>query len=239
MLVAAAVCPHPPLLVPAVAGEAAPELAGLRAACGEAVRRLAGADVPADALIVVGGAPETRTYGPDAYASLRPYGLSWTIPDPPKDDAEALPLSLGIGRWLLGRQGVEGVARYEAIAFDAPPEECLALGRRLAESSERVALLVMGDGTACRSEKAPGYLDERAAPYDGAVARALAAGDAAALAALDPELSRELQVAGRAAWQVLAGAAGGDAFSAGLLADDAPYGVGYFVAAWSRPRHGC
>ncbi|GAA0584241.1 hypothetical protein ACN3XK_42115 [Actinomadura welshii] len=235
MLVSAAVCPHPPLLVPAVAGEAAPELDGLRAACDEAVQRLGEADV----LVVVGGAPETRTYGPDAYATLQPYGLSWTAPDHPKDDAEALPLSLSIGRWLLHRQGTGGDARYEAIAFDAPPEECLELGRRLAESAERVALLVMGDGTACRSEKAPGYLDERAAPYDGAVARALGRADAAALADLDPDLSRELQVAGRAAWQVLAGAAGGGGFSAGLLADEAPYGVGYFVAAWSRPPYGC
>ncbi|TDE39459.1 hypothetical protein [Actinomadura sp. 6K520] len=238
MLVSAAVCPHPPLLVPAVAGEAAPELDGLRAACDEAVGRLGGADV----LVAVGGAPETRTYGPDAYATLRPYGLSWTIPDHPEDGAEALPLSLSIGRWLLRRQGAGDDARHEAIAFDARPEECLALGRRLAESAERVALLVMGDGTACRSEQAPGYLDERAAPYDGAVAHALGKADAAALAALDADLSRELQVAGRAAWQVLAGAAGAAGaagFSAGLLADEAPYGVGYFVAAWSRSDHGC
>jgi hypothetical protein len=71
------------------------------------------------------------------------------------------------------------------------------------------------------------------------VAHALGKADAAALAALDPDLSRELQVAGRAAWQVLAGAAGGDGFSAGLLADEAPYGVGYLVAAWSRSDHGC
>ncbi|TDD31268.1 hypothetical protein E1287_27090 [Actinomadura sp. KC06] len=270
MLVSAAVCPHPPILVPAMAGEAAPELDALRAACDEAVRPLLGGD----ALIVVGGAPETRRYGPDAYATLQPYGLAWTSPDDPKDGTEALPLSLSMGRWLLDRQSAggevryRGDVRYQAVAFDASPAECLALGRDLAESSGRVALLVMGDGSACRSEKAPGYLDERAGPYDEAVARALGDADADVLAALDPELSREVQAAGRAAWQVLAGAHGlgpgsapADADRAGadradaarmdaaradeggagrftgrLLADEAPYGVGYFVAGWSHAR---
>ncbi|MFI0368315.1 hypothetical protein ACH35V_10560 [Actinomadura sp. 1N219] len=264
MLVSAAVCPHPPILVPAMAGEAAPELDALRAACDEAVRPLLGGD----ALIVVGGAPETRRYGPDAYATFQPYGLAWTSPDDPKDGTEALPLSLSMGRWLLDRQGAGGDVRYQdvryqAVAFDASPAECLALGRDLAESAGRVALLVMGDGSACRSEKAPGYLDERAGPYDEAVARALKDADAGALAALDPELSRQVQAAGRAAWQVLAGAHGPGAdaaradaarpdvaragaaradeggagrFTGRLLADEAPYGVGYFVAGWSRAR---
>ncbi|MFI0409759.1 hypothetical protein [Actinomadura sp. 3N508] len=246
MLVTAAVCPHPPILVPAMAGEAAPELDALRAACDDAVRPLLGED----ALIVVGGAPETRSYGPDAYATLQPYGLAWTSPDDPKDGAEALPLSLSLGRWLLDRQNAgtgagtgAGVGvRYQAVAFDASPAECLALGRDLAESSGRVALLVMGDGSACRSEKAPGYLDERAGPYDEGVARAFGDADAAALAALDPGLSREVQAAGRAAWQVLAGAGGADVggpgrFTGRVLADEAPYGVGYFVAGWSRAGH--
>lgn len=258
MLVSAAVCPHPPILVPAMAGEAAAELDALRAACDEAVRRLTDDrdGSPPDALIVVGGAAETRSYGTDAYATLRPYGLDWTSPDEPKDGAEALPLSLTIGRWLLERHGTGASARYRAVASDSPPRECLTIGRELAGSADRVALLVMGDGSACRSEKAPGYLDERARRYDEAVARALGDADAAALAALDPGVSQEIQAAGRAAWQVLAGAAGavgaaglegapdaadtgGGGFTAELLADEAPYGVGYLVAGWSRAGYDC
>lgn len=47
-------------------------------------------------------------------------------------------------------------------------------------------------------------------------------------------MSRELKVSGRAPWQVLAGAAeGGASLSGVLLHEDAPYGVGYVVAAWS------
>ena len=37
---------------------------------------------------------------------------------------------------------------------------------------------------------------------------------------------------GRAAWQVLAGAAGGSSWRAELAYAEAPYGVTYFVASW-------
>jgi hypothetical protein len=249
VLIAAAVCPHPPLLVPEVAGAAAPELDDLRAACDEAVRRILAAGP--DRLVVVGGDEETREYGTQVTGSLAPYGLDLTTgPGEP-----ALPLSLTIAQWLLTRAAPHHPRRdlalragakrkitagvgFRGVAFEASPAACLALGRGLAAAGDRVALLAMGDGSACRNEKAPGYFDERAAPYDAAVARALGRADAAALAGLDPGLSRELQVAGRAAWQVLAGAAAGGGhsggFSGSLLADVAPYGVGYFVACWLR-----
>ena len=93
-------------------------------------------------------------------------------------------------------------------------------------------MLVVGDGSACRSVKAPGYLDTRAEPFDAATAAALAAADPRALLALDPALARELQAAGRAPWQVLAGAAGEDRLTGELALSDAPYGVAYHVASW-------
>ncbi|ROO83605.1 hypothetical protein EDD29_1111 [Actinocorallia herbida] len=219
MLIAAAVCPHPPLLIPELAGVAAPELDALRASCLRAVGSVAGSGE----LVVVGGAERTREYPGTASGTFAPYGLDLRV----GDGEPVLPLSLTVGRWLLnGREP----SAFQAVAFDAPVEECLELGERLA--GKDVALLVMGDGSACRDEKAPGHLDERAEPYDREVARALGEADAAALGLLDPGLSDELMAAGRAAWQVLAGAARGRRFSAELLADEAPYGVGYFAAVW-------
>jgi hypothetical protein len=41
-------------------------------------------------------------------------------------------------------------------------------------------------------------------------------------------------VAGRASWQVLAGAAEGGTWSARVTFDDAPYGVTYLVATWAN-----
>jgi hypothetical protein len=238
MLSHAAVCPHPPLLVPEVAGEAAPELDALRASCRLAVQRLARAVRDGASLVVVGGDTATRTFGPDSVGTLRPYGLDLTF----GGDGEELPLSLTIGQWLL-EEYADGLVpvRYQAVAFDAPTEDCLRLGQDLSRAAERVALLVMGDASACLSEKAPGYLDPRAEPYDAATAKAFRHADTAALADLDPGTSRDLQVAGRAAWQVLAGAVdAADITGSELLAYQAPYGVGYLVATWkaapSAPR---
>jgi len=62
----------------------------------------------------------------------------------------------------------------------------------------------------------------------------LAAGDAGRLLGLDAGLARELMVAGRASWQVLAGAAAGWQPPAVVdLAFEAPYGVGYHTASWT------
>ncbi|WP_169944181.1 class III extradiol dioxygenase subunit B-like domain-containing protein [Microbispora sp. H11081] len=228
MLVAAAVCPHPPLLVPQVAGAAAPELDALRAACATAVGSLLAARP--DVLAVAGGADAAGSFPGDAAGTLRPWGPDVRVGrgDP------VLPLSLTIGRWLLECRPALPVLRFEAVGFDAPPDECAALGGRLAKSAPRVALLVMGDGSARRTEKAPGYVHPDAVPYDAMLAGALASGDVERLLALDPDQASELWAAGRAAFQVLGGAAeGAPPPAAELLYDDAPYDVGYFVARWT------
>ncbi|MFI1095009.1 class III extradiol dioxygenase subunit B-like domain-containing protein [Streptomyces sp. NPDC020917] len=239
MLVAAAVCPCPPLLVPEVAAGAAPELDELRAACQDAVGVLA-ASRP-ERLVVIGPAqrPSRGVFPPGAAGSFRPFGVAVDVTlgtrtedAPAEEDVPPLPSSLAVAAWLLrgwSAAPVEGLGVGEQLE----PERCAAAGRAVAGSAERVAMLVMGDGSACRSIKAPGYLDERAEPFDAGVAAALAGADIRALAALDPELAQALQVAGRAPWQVLAGAAEDAHLTGELLHDIAPYGVGYFVAAWT------
>ncbi|MCM0677273.1 class III extradiol dioxygenase subunit B-like domain-containing protein [Micromonospora phytophila] len=236
-LVAAAVCPHPPLLVPEVAGAAAGELDDLRAACDRAVARLLAAG--AEQILLIGGGPETVRFGAADYGSLRAFGVDRYVRLWKTNCAggERLPLSLTVGAWLIGRSGRDVPRFAEAVAVEAAPQECAALGAELARRAEaRTALLVLGDGSACRGEKSPGYDDPRAEAYDAGVARALATTDVDALLGLDPGLSAELKVAGRAPWQVLAGAAraaGGD-WRGELTYDAAPYGVAYLVASWER-----
>ncbi|MFE7613561.1 class III extradiol dioxygenase subunit B-like domain-containing protein [Streptomyces celluloflavus] len=236
MLVAAAICPCPPLLVPEVAAGAAPELDALRAACLDAVGVLAAARP--DRLVVLGPA-EQAGRGPHpqgATGSFRGFGVDLELrlgPEGPDSERE-LPPSLSVGAWLLARTDwadapVEGLGVGEPL----PRDRCLPVGREIAASAARVALLVMGDGSACRTVKAPGYFDERAEAFDAAVARALGGADTDALTALDEELAVGLKASGRACWQVLAGAAQGAGLRGQLLREEAPYGVGYFVAAWS------
>ena len=209
------------MLVPALAAGAAAELDGLRVACREAVGAVAAAEPDLIYVVGVDNAPHAR--------SMQPWGV-----DEPIDVPEPLPLALLVGAWLTAGT----VRSFVVVDDDLEPAECVSLGRELAESAARVGLVVMGDGSARHSEKAPGYLDARAAGFDEEVARALAAADAEALARLDPALARELLVAGRAPWQVLAGAAAVAAHDRPLPvvsggSHGAPYGVSYHVFTWT------
>ncbi|MFF6784051.1 class III extradiol dioxygenase subunit B-like domain-containing protein [Streptomyces sp. NPDC012510] len=237
MLVAAAVCPCPPLLVPEVAAGATPELDPARDACVDALGVLAAARP--DRLVVVGPAGQDGEYPAGSRGSFQGFGvdLDVSLGRGAVDAADAravLPASLAVAAWLLDRTDradtpVTGLGVGEPLAA----ERCIQSGRDIAGSAERVALLVMGDASACRTLKAPGYLDDRAADFDASVARALAGADVAALKALDVRLAHELKASGRAPWQVLAGAAEDADLDGSLLYDDAPYGVGYLVATWS------
>ncbi|WP_433391673.1 class III extradiol dioxygenase subunit B-like domain-containing protein [Micromonospora sp. KLBMP9576] len=235
-LVAAAVCPHPPLIVPELAGAAAPELDELRAACDAAVAGLIAAGP--EVIFLVGGGPETVRFNAAEHGSLRPYGLDrhvrlWKVNCAGGD---RLPLSLTVGAWLLQRSRTALPRLARSVAADAAPAHCAELGAEFAAATEpRVALLVTGDGSACRGPASPGYDDPRAEAYDEGVARALADADTGALLDLDPVLSAQLKAAGRAPWQVLAGAvraAGGD-WRGELRHHSAPYGVAYFVSSWT------
>ncbi len=232
MLIAAAICPHPPLLIPEVSGRSGPgdaELDRLRTACRQAVAALA-AERP-DLIAVVGGAPRTGEYPPDAAASLADFALPF--PGGDRVGAPVLPLSLSIGKWLLAPVR-ESPVTWWGIAADAAAGECLELGEKIAALAPRVALLAMGDGPGRRARRAPGATDAAADRYDDQVAAALAAPNPGALAALELARDAELFIAGRAAWQVLAGAAGQHDFDAALGYAAAPFEVTYFVATWRR-----
>ena len=305
----AALLPHPPLLVPDLAGGAAAELDPLRSACREALRSV----LPASrAVLVLGDGPVWGLARPGAFGSFMPYGTELRarlpgrvlpldlsgLPEPVALDE--LPLSLAVAAWLLGALGADaseaprrdlpglpvaevrprsgpGTAevRVAGAAADRPetaevgvagavPDRpgpgpgtaevrvaalhlaavtipstlgrgaAIAVGRELARAagpSGPVGVVAMGDLSARRSARAPGAFHPAAAGFDAAVAQAAAAGDLAALAALDPSLAGELMVAGRAVLQALAGALDGAGRLHGrVLYDDAPYGVGYVVA---------
>ena len=96
-----------------------------------------------------------------------------------------------------GRDGVSRAHR-EPEAADEPPAACAAIGAGLAGSARRVALLVMADGSARHGLKAPGHLDERSAPFDERVERAVATGNVSDLLDIDPDLAGELMARMRA-----------------------------------------
>jgi hypothetical protein len=113
----------------------------------------------------------------------------------------SLPLSLGLGAMLLDQAGYRRPRVLQAVSSDEPAEACVRLGAELAGSGRRTALLVMGDGSARRTLKAPGYLDPRAAAFDATIESAVRDGELIRLRWLDEKLARELMVTGRPAWQ--------------------------------------
>jgi hypothetical protein len=228
VLTGAALCPATPLLHPDLTGRAAvvPEL---RAACARAMKQLL-ADKP-DTVVVIGPAAATGQWAP--FGRLDPSAFA---PGLPATGHRSLPPALGLGALLLDQAGYVGRRRLQAIGHDEPAHACVRLGRRLSEPGTRSALLVVGDGSARRTLKAPGYLDERASAFDAEVERAVRAGDLRALQRLDRRLAHDLMATGRPAWQVLSGAWPDHDAEAEVLYYDAPFGVGYLVA-YLRSRH--
>jgi hypothetical protein len=229
VITAAALCPSPPLLHPVLTGREAvvPELS---AACTRAVSWLLGDD-PGE-IVVVGAAAGTGEW--DAAGRL---DLSVFAPGVDGTGSRPAPLSLGLGAWLLDQAGYRGRRRLLAVGQDEAAPACAGIGAGLGSGSVRTGLLVMGDGSARRTLKAPGYLDPRAAGFDAEVERAIRAGELDALLRLDQDLARDLMATGRPAWQVLAGAMRELAPVAEVLYCGDPFGVAYLVACL-QPRRG-
>jgi len=230
MIVAVACVPQAPLLLPGVTGRPVPEVEELRAAARAAVRDVAGSGV--DEIVVLGAAPATRGYPPDA---PDPAGRFAPAPDR-RPEADPLPVALAVARALLEPCPVPW--RLEGVGADEPTRAAAELGEKIAARPGRTGLVVAADGSARRGEKAPGYVDPRAPETDALIRDALARADTAALLALDPARCAELLVAGRAAWQVMAAACRDGEWTARLRYEADPFGVAYFVATWERAGEG-
>lgn len=126
---------------------------------------------------------------------------------------------------------VAWLAQAGPVRVLAEGDQARRIGVELAggHAPDGPAWLVLLSGTACRTEKAPGHLDHRAAAYDAALGAALRAGDPAALAGLDRGLGAELLVQGLGLADELAGVR---VERAEVDLDDDPFGVQYWVVRW-------
>ncbi|MGY1841019.1 MULTISPECIES: hypothetical protein [unclassified Modestobacter] len=222
--VTVAFCPQAPVLLPVVAGAPSHALSVLRAAVSAAVQTVL--DTGPQVVVVVGAGADGARFGPGDGGDLRGYGVDREVPfaGRVRPGGRRLPLPHVVGAQLLDDAGHTG-ARLGVGPAD--------LAGALADAPGPVGVLAMGDGSARRTEKAPGALDPAAPPYDAAVAAALAAGDAAALAGLDAAEGARLLVAGVPVWRAVGTALRGRPVTAELRHDAAPFGVGYLVASWT------
>ena len=98
-----------------------------------------------------------------------------------------VPLPVLVAGWLRGEAGAEDVSiEAQVLPRDATCHECVGTGTRLISRAERsadpVALLVVADGAATHTARAPGTFHPGAEAFDREVATAFATGDSATLA---------------------------------------------------------
>jgi hypothetical protein len=222
---AVAFCPAPPLLLPAVEGRPDDTTTALRSACTDAVAALLA--VRPDVVVVVGsGATAGERFGQGDVGDLRDFGVDVEVPFSvgSRPGGRRVPLPHTLGAWLLDQAG------SEQVRVGVGPDDLAPLVSSLPGP---VAVLAMGDGSARRTVKAPGYLDPAAEPFDGAVAGALRDGDTAALAGLDLAEGERLLAAGVPTWRAVGALLAGCSVTGRLHLDAAPFGVGYLVADWT------
>jgi len=127
--------------------------------------------------------------------------VAWLLEDSPAQMSASTAYGSRIGAHLLG----------DRLATDGP------------------ALLVVANGTATRSEKAPGHFDDRAASFDAAISKALHDGDTGAIARLDLNQADDLWAPDAVALTALANL---HVREVSVDYDDDPYGVQYWVVRW-------
>ncbi len=195
---------------------------------------------------IISTSPVRRSDLPDESSVALASGGASALPVATLPSPAVMTCSVGtmVGATLLATRSPGGEANghplqpwrppITVIEITGDPEKVAEMLVERVHSTERIALLVIADGSACHGDDAPGRRDDRAASFDAALAEALAAGDPDALrtAAADRDLGRALQasidplaVLGLLTMQR-------PPTTADLLFAGAPLGVGYLVASW-------
>jgi hypothetical protein len=129
----------------------------------------------------------------------------------------------------VGRALLVAAGGFETVAAQPPQPPAAAGAVQPARPPQppAAAYLVVANGSARRSEKAPGHLDERAAAFDDALRAALLAGDVSGVdLALGAELLASLDGIGSLGGILEPGCRGRIDYDAD------PYGVQYWVMRW-------
>ncbi|GEM_PF-4749444 len=146
-----------------------------------------------------------------------------------------LPLAAGwpheLGARLLSAAGL--VAGLEVSVVPDLPSDATALAAALGVTDSRTVVLVLADGSTTRGPRAPGGEDPLGAVFDTEIGHALQSG---CVLGLDQDMARALGcrgLGGIALFTALPVAGTGPdpaAYEAELRYEEAPIGVGYFVA---------
>lgn len=228
------------MLIPQLAGSAAdPDVESVRAAAVGAAADLADT---ASEWVILGaghGGPQDRTgtgtfagFGADVAVSLSPDAVDDHVD-------HDWPLPLLIGGWLRGQVAPTVTARAVTIDPAATAQQCADHGRRLRQclddAAGAIGLLVVADGAITLTAKAPGGFHDDARGLQDELTAAIGGDPGACERFLRWNAADAAGVDGRAVYQV-ALAALGRQWDRETSYAAAPFGVGYTIANWSRPR---
>lgn len=212
---AACLVPAAPALLPELTGDDVPQLARCRAAVRSALLGLLGSC--SDVLVAAVPAPGSLDgFGRTVPSQRAPSG-SWP------HDLGARLLDTAAERTVCLRSTDLPATIHGAAAW-------LTVHAPTGQSG--TGLLVLADGSTTRGLRAPGGDDPRGADVDDELLAALRAGRAPVL---DDERTAAVGCTGAPGVAVLAALAARTAVAAEVRYTNAPLGVGYLVAAWTRP----
>ncbi|MDP2014217.1 MAG: hypothetical protein Q8L05_08340 [Actinomycetota bacterium] len=184
-------------------------------------------------IIAIGSADETAWFDEGGIGTSK--GLGGHADFSIGAGTATLPLALTIAAFVLEAAGADQPILALSVGKQTTSTERGLIAQEVQARAADVptVLLVVGDGSATRTEKAPGYIQPDALNFDAVVSAALAAADFQTLVEITQEQAERLWCQGLPAWQVAALA--GQHLKQGELAlETAPFGVNYLVASW-RP----
>jgi hypothetical protein len=209
--------PGAPVLLERVGGHTDPA-ADLRTVCVQAVVESLADDI--GRVIIVAAGDHTAGWSADLdYPLRRLVGGRSTA-------GQALPLSLAVGRQLIG----DRLAGRELIMRTV---SSTAVTETVHPADDDALIVAMADGSALGRTGGPDVVHPRAATYDHSVVEAWQSGEPTELAALDTDLGSAVMATGAPVWSHLAQLAGGRSYRSKINYADSPFGTFYLVARWS------
>lgn len=241
-----ATVPSTALLIPEVAAGASGELDDLRE---RALHRVSATAAVCDHLLVVAGSRQVSSpavFHAPIYGSLRPIGVNLDVPllDSSQpvvcgSDSADVPIAVSVAAWLLNEVSVTLPRTYTVVPPRSyiEPDMLVQVRSLVAQLSDaRLGVLVIADGTATRTPKAPGAYVEGASDWDDRWATAWREVDCAwFMAPARTEDAETFAIDGVGAWSLgatLAQEATGE-WTSHIDHEEDPYGVMYAVGAWS------
>jgi hypothetical protein len=181
-----------------------------------------------DVIVVVAEGDHTEVF--DNSAGMHLHRLGGMHCDDYAPGARILPIPLAIGAALLRDAGWLGPTQYQLLDASTTAVEAAKAGLELADVEPRVGLLLLGNGSACTTPKAPGSFHPQAEAFNAEFVRAITKGDMSSILAWTAEQFAEQLSDVRVPLQVMVGAVDGKSWPWSISFAEEFQGVLYVCA---------